>query len=288
MHPSPSLAELQRWMRWALTHPLGVARATAGERLPGLPERFERPSTDALATIAGDARSGRTSEERLSVYGSGYFSRLHGTLQHEYPRLEAALGTAPFRELVATHLLEHPSSSPSLADLGEGLADTLGAHPAGSEAPWLVDLASLERATAEVWLSDAGTAAGWTLSGTEDWEQVRLALTPATRLLRLGWDVAAWAPEHGPPARKPGWLVLWRVEASTGAEWMEDGPGRVLEALDRGAPLGEACELAGSIGLGAEDVTAAFAHWGARGWLTRARDGHSPRDGEPVTWRSAA
>ena len=31
MSASPSLAELQRWMRWALTHPLGVGRATAGE-----------------------------------------------------------------------------------------------------------------------------------------------------------------------------------------------------------------------------------------------------------------
>src|SRR5262245_15333224 len=105
VRPSPSLADLQRWMRWALTHPLGVSRATAGERLAGFPPRFERPGTSALPWIAADTLPGRTALDRLAVYGNGYFARLHGTLQLEYPRLEAALGAGPFRELVAAHLL---------------------------------------------------------------------------------------------------------------------------------------------------------------------------------------
>jgi hypothetical protein len=125
MSPSPSLAELQRWMRWALTHPLGVTRVVAGEQLAGLPERFAEPPARALAAVAGQQVAGRTAVERLSVHASGYFGRLHGTLEIEFPRLAAALGEGPFRSLVAAHLLRRPSTGPSLADLGKGLAETL-------------------------------------------------------------------------------------------------------------------------------------------------------------------
>lgn len=269
MSPSPSLAELQRWMRWALTHPLGVARVVAGEQLAGLPDRFAEPPTRALAAVAGQQVAGRTAVERLSVHANGYFGRLHGTLEIEYPRLAAALGERPFRSLVAAHLLRRPSTGPSLGDLGEGLAETLHAHPASLDAPWLVDLAAVERATAEVWLSDAGEAGRWTLADDENWGQVRLALTPAARLLRLAWDLADWAPDRGRPSDRPGWLLVWRVGAGTGTERLEDGPGALLDALARGTTLGEVCELAGRAGLSAEDVTAAFGHWAARGWLVR-------------------
>ena len=277
MFPSPSLAELQRWMRWTLTHPLGVRRAIAGERLVSLPGRFEPPEVNAVPAISSEASPGRTAEDRLSVYGSGYFSRLHGTLQLEFPRLEAALGEDGFRTLVAAHLLRTPSTSPSLADLGEGLADTLRALPVSGETPWLVDLATLERATAEVWLSGAPGVTGAALDAAEDWEQLRLALAPTARLLPLEWDVAGWEPAAGAPPGRQGRLVVWRVEASTGAEWLDPAPGALLEAVAAERPLGEVGELAAALEMSAAEVTAAFAHWSARGWLVRARP--ASRDG---------
>ena len=271
MHPSPSLADLQHWMRWALTHPLGVARATAGEALSGLPPRFDAPERSALRWIAGDGLRGRTVLDRLAVYGSGYFSRLHGTLELEYPRLARALGEDGFRTLVAAHLLRMPSSSPSLADLGENLASTLRALPAASSAPWLVDLALVERAMAEVWLSGPGGPASAGIDPGEDAALVRLTLAPAARLLRLEWDMTAWEPGCGEPGRDPGWLVLWRVEASTAAERLGPASGAVLEAVANGRTLGEACEIADVLGLTPAEVTGAFGHWSARGWLVRAQ-----------------
>jgi len=201
------------------------------------------------------------------VYGSGYFHRLHGTLELEFPRLAEALGADAFGTLVATHLLRFPSTHPSLADLGESLAETLRTHPSGAKAPWLVDLARIERATAEVWLSDAVTAARWTLSAEDDWEQVRLALAPAARQLGLTWDVCEWRPEQGPPPRREGWLLIWRVEASTMVEFLDPRPGAVLETLADGMSLGSVCALAGSLGMSADEVTQAFGHWTVRGWL---------------------
>jgi hypothetical protein len=269
MQSSPSLADLQRWMRWVLTHPLGADRATGGMQLPGLPERFVEPEARVLASIAGDFIPGRGVADRLSVYASGYFSRLHEALELEYPRLAAVLGAEEFRDLVAAHLLRAPSSSPSLADLGEDLAGTLRACSAGATWPWLVDLAALERATAEVWLSGTSLPPGLTLEDGEDPGSLRLALSALTRLLRTSWDVVDWRPEQALPSPRQGWLVVWRAEASTGVEWLDQAPGEVLDALTRGAHLDDLCELAATLGMSSEHVGTAFGHWAERGWVGR-------------------
>jgi len=268
----PSLAELQRWMRWALTHPLGAERALSGEGSDGLPDRFARPWPDAWPVIASGSGAGRRAVDRMAVYGDGYFTRLRGALELEYPRTAAALGAEGFRALVAAHLLRRPSTTPSLADLGEGLDETARSLPAAAERPWLGDLVSLERAAAEVWLSDAGGVGAWSGGPDEDWAGVCLGLGPAVRLLPVSWNVEDQEPDAA-PERRPGWLVVWRVEASVGLERLEPGPGAVLDALARGTPLGAACELAGALGLSPAEVTAAFGDWAARGWNVRARPG---------------
>ena len=273
MQSSPSLADLQRWMRWVVTHPLGASRAIEGEQLPGLPERFIEPEARALTSIAGDPVRGRGVEDRLSVYASGYFSRLHEALEVEYPRLAEALGPEEFRDLVAAHLLRAPSHSPSLADLGEDLAGTLRACPSGSRWAWLVDLAALERATAEVWLSGPLDLRGWTLEEGEDPDSLRLAFSPLARLVHASWDVVDWRPGQARPAQRQGRLVVWRAAATTGVEWLDQAPGEVLDALSRGARLGELCELAATLGMSAEQVGTAFGHWAERGWVGRGWPG---------------
>jgi len=268
MQRSPSLAELQRWLRWALTHPLGVHRAAAGEHLPRLPARFIEPDARALSFIAGDL-GGRDAAERLSVHGTGYFARLHGTLRLEYPRLAGALGEDEFRVLIAAHLLRAPSRGPSLADVGEDLVETLRLHPGGKERPWLVDLAALERALAEVWLSGPSGKGGPVLEDGEGLGSVALALSPGTRLVSVSWDVAEWRPERGLPSRRSGRLAVWRAGAGTGVEWLEDASGAVLASMSPGARLSELCELAGALGMSSEQVTRAFGHWAGRGWVVR-------------------
>jgi len=88
-------------MRWAVSHPLGIRSVLASVSSAGVPGRFTPPAVSALAAI-----------DRLAVYGGGYFSRLHGALDLECPRLAADLGQEEFRHLVAAHLLRHPSTSP--------------------------------------------------------------------------------------------------------------------------------------------------------------------------------
>jgi Putative DNA-binding domain len=270
VRPSPSLADLQRWMRWALTHPLGVSRATAAERLAGFPRRFEHPGMSVLPWIAADTLPGRTALDRLAVYGNGYFARLLGTLQLAYPRLESALGAGPFRELIAAHLLRRPSTSPSLADLGAGMATTLRESRLAAGSPWVVDLACLERAAAEVWLAGTGPFPPLAPPPGTGWDDARLELSPAVRLLDLGWDVAAWKPGAAPPEAREHLLVVWRTGSSTEVEALETGPGLLLGALADGSSLAEACGIAEFSGLSAESVGVLFSEWTGRGWFARA------------------
>ena len=267
MSRSPSLAELQGWMRWALTHPLGVGRAAGGEQLPGLPRRFDPPAVSVLDAVIADAVPGRGALDRLSVYGSGYFSRLHGTLRLEYPRLEAALGDATFRALAAAHLLRRPSTSPSLADLGDELATTLRGSGLAPDAPWTVDLARLERAAAEVWLSEATALTPLAPPPDGDWARARMVLSPAMRVLDLGWDVADWTPGQGPPCRGEHVRVVWRSEATTAVERLDGAAALLIRALARGTTLAEACAEAGEAGLPAEELTALFSAWAGWGWF---------------------
>ncbi|HEY1906623.1 MAG TPA: DNA-binding domain-containing protein [Myxococcaceae bacterium] len=268
MDRSPSLAELQRWTRWALTHPLGIDRVLSRAPAPRLPERFSEPPASAVGALAGDDVGGRTARDRLAVHSGGYFSRLHGTLAVEYPRLAAALGAEPFRALVAAHLLRNPSSSPSLADLGADLPTALA--DTGLGAPWCVDLARLERALGEVWLSDARPTSALTPPPDCDWEHLRLALSPTLRLLRLDWDVGDWEPGAPPAVPLAHTLVVWRAGGSTGMERLGPGPASLLHALAEGRSLGQACEIASDSRVDAETVSGALSEWACRGWFSGA------------------
>jgi hypothetical protein len=135
--------------------------------------------------------------------------------------------------------------------------------------PWLVDLAALERATAEVWLSGPSERRSLSVEEGEDPGTLRLVLSALSRLLHMSWDVVDWQGGETVPVRRQGRLVVWRVEASTGLEWLDQAPGEVLDALSRGESLGELCELAATLGMSSEHVGTAFGHWAERGWVGR-------------------
>lgn len=269
MLPGPSLGELQRWMRWVITHPAGVTRAMLGVGLPALPPRFEEPSPRLLPLVRGEPGTLTSPEARLSIYANGYFSRLHEALQADFPGLEEAIGPDRFRELVAVHLLAHPSTSPSLADLGEGLPETLAGLPAGAELPWTVDLARLERTVAELWLTKSGPAVVLRPSETIDWAAVRLKLAPTLRLLETAWTVDLWRESRAPLRREVRRLAVWRQEATNVIEPLGLDSWATLQALAAGRTLDEACAVAEAHGTSPSLLLAAFARWVQRGWIAQ-------------------
>lgn len=264
---APSLAEAQRWLRWAITHPGGPEAALGGTFPPGLPARFHLPAAGGAGLVAGEEAPGRRPLDRLAVYASGYFSRLHGALAAEYPGVLAALGPERFREVVARHLLDHPSRSPSLADLGAGLAATLAALPLAAELPWVSELAALERALAEVWLEDAAPAGGEFLPAGADPSELRFRLAPTVRLLELHFSVDRWREDPRLLEASPRRLAVARAGGRLTVSPLTAPGFALLASLAGGATLGEACDAAGALGATAQGVQADLASWATRGWL---------------------
>jgi hypothetical protein len=165
-----------------------------------------RASVDEM--VAGDARL--SAVDRLDIYASMYFVRIHDVLREELARTAAVLGGEAFHALVSDYLQAHPPAHPSLREAGARLPAFLAAHA-------LAELARLERARLEVF--DGPDAAPLTIAALraiapERFGAVRLRLVPAHRLLAGTCTISeTWRAADAtaaPPRAEPETLIVWR------------------------------------------------------------------------------
>lgn len=138
------LREIQWRMFRAITEPLTPsermrARGRDGRSLRKEAEAIIRPN-DRLSSL-----------ERLEIYNRQYWFRLLGNLYDDFPGLEAILGERRFEKLSQAYLLECPSRSHTLRDLGNRLEGWLKKNPefAGDQAALALDMIRLEWANIE-------------------------------------------------------------------------------------------------------------------------------------------
>ncbi|MBI2384643.1 MAG: putative DNA-binding domain-containing protein [Elusimicrobia bacterium] len=218
---------------------------------------------------------------RLSVYGDGYFLRLHEALTSDFPAVRRTLGEYEFRVLVADYLLSNPSRSSSLADLGAALPRFVRSHPLGRKYPFLADLSRLERDAMTRLFADRLLPLDPKTIGNirdEDWARVRLILDPTVLLLKVDWPVERLWRRRELPLKAGGkilrndraqWLLLFRDETwvkvyeISRLEWI------TLRRLKEGARLGAVLARASkSVGVaGAAEVRRWFSSWVARGLI---------------------
>jgi hypothetical protein len=192
------------------------ALVTARDSVAAIAARDPAARAAIDAMVAGDARL--SAIDRLDVYASMYFVRIHDVLRDELPRTAAVLGGAAFHGLVTDYLIVCPPSRPSLREAGARLPDFVAAHARGGERPWLAELARLERARTEVF--DAPDATPVSLAdlravAPERFGELRLRLIPAHRLLANRFTIAP----------------IWRALASEGAASAADAPPAAPETL---------------------------------------------------------
>ena len=89
-----------------------------------------------------------------------YFYRILDALKEDFPATLAVLGADNFHNLVTGYLLEYPPTEPSISYCGRHLADYLRDHPLRDGAPFVADLARLERAVVEVFQGPDARRAG--------------------------------------------------------------------------------------------------------------------------------
>jgi hypothetical protein len=288
-----SLRALQRTMASAVMQPLTASErmsntAPDGKSMRVYASRFIKPN-DRLSSF-----------ERLEIYNRQYWFRVLSSMIEDFPGLRAVLGDRRFEAMSKAYLVDCPSRSFTLRNLGSRLESWLRKHPkwAGPKQALALDITRLEWADIEAFDGKAEPALRPEgLSGAAG-ANLRLKLQPCVRLLDLRYPVDdlllevrkededtdfasnAFQERHkrkrvqAVAKLKPAniFLAVHRVDFSVYFRRIAREEFAILSALERGKTLGQAIEsgFRGS-SLSAEERPARvqewFQNWAALGWF---------------------
>ncbi len=289
-----SLLSIQRAVAKAVMLPLTPAenmrrRAPNGEPMRRYAARFIKPN-DRL-----------TSFERLEIYNRQYWWRLMASMAEDFPGLQAILGNQKFEALCKAYLVDCPSRSFTLRNLGRDLEPWLRKHPsyAGSRQAIALDMVRLEWADIEAF-DEAGdpplNPAGIPKSGGG---KLRLRLQPYIHILSFRYPVDSLVLEikkfnadteflsnafrerkkrkkvQAVAKLKPKsiHLAVHRVDNSVYFRRLDSAEFGLLTAIQKGKTLGHAVSMVfGKRALGnPAQVTHWFQNWANLGWFCAAK-----------------
>jgi hypothetical protein len=266
------LAALQRFMTEAVRLPTPIADdAELARRV----DAFVAPSV-----------RGMRGAQRLDVYREQFWLRHLSSLRDDYPTLEWIIGGRDaFHQLATRYLCACPPRTWNLQKLGADLPSYVAGHPPWSEDVIATEAARLDWAFMEAFDAPDVPAFDPRVLGSapEDaWAAARIGFHPSLSTMALAYpvhelrDAVKEARVGGRPAAEASRVVVWRDPACVlRAVAVEPLAFELLVALDKGAPLGEACEQlarhdASAVGT---RVTEWFQNWTASGWISEIRFG---------------
>ncbi|MGD0929670.1 MAG: DNA-binding domain-containing protein [Candidatus Korobacteraceae bacterium] len=284
------LDHIQHKMFEAIRQPL-----TADE---GMRQRtLDGKSLRAIANEIIKPNDRLTSFERLEIYNRQYWFRILSALSEDFPGLRAVVGDRRFERLAAAYLLDCPSQSFTLRNLGSRLEGWLRAHPEHlvKVEQVALDMVRLEWAeieafdeTAKPQLSEDDLPA----LGPDP----KFELQPHIRLLGLSYpvddlllqvrreeaetDIVSNAVTERTrqtsrrrrlPRAERIFLAVHRFDNSVYFKRIDKEAFTILCALRDGKSLSEAVDAADWSGRPIEDASADvqqwFAYWSAQGWF---------------------
>jgi hypothetical protein len=289
------LLALQRTMSRAVMQPLTKSehmqeKAPGGGEMRAYASRFIKPN-DRL-----------TSFERLEIYNRQYWFRLLSALAEDFPGLRSVLGERQFDAMCKAYIVECPSTSFTLRNLGSKMESWLRAHPkwAGKKQSLALDIARLEWADIEAFDNESKPALRTEDLATADAETLKLELQPYVRLLDFAYPVddlllavrkeeedTDFASNAFSEKRKkkhvravaklksqPIYLVVHRIDNSVYFRRIAPEEFAVLAALGKGKSLAKALEAAFRKSKMPPEEHAAvvqkyFQSWATLGWFCR-------------------
>jgi hypothetical protein len=274
-----TLREIQQRMGNAVMHPL-----TANDQAP------RRLKAEAEAIIKKNDRL--SSLERLEIYNRSYWFRVLDSLVEDFPGVRAIVGVREFHTMSRDYLLQHPSRSFTMRNLGSHFVPWLEANPnrIQSNQQLILDMARLEWAqieafdgaqravvTPEVW-ARAGEDAGLTLQPYIRLVDARHAvddlLLEIKKLEVSNAKVASWRRKRLALIEpEECCIVVHRAEYSVCYRRVEREAFQLLQALQAGDSLGEALEKAFSSSAVPQErwpalVQEWFSLWMNLGWFS--------------------
>jgi len=286
MQNSPSLLEVQNWLRWIITDPRGVecalSRDEVVEKLD--PKRYVEPHPKLLSSFIETPNASRN--ERLSVYAEAYFSRLLEVLENDFATTRRALGDE-FPRVCGAYLELHPSRSPNIENIGARFPTFLRTYSGTSEVPYIHDIADLEWGKIEAFYApDSEKINLDSLRETPEsaWPEATFETDPSVRLMSFDYpiDLLCEIEDDGKfeSARKAlkkerifvliqkqnDWPVVKRVEENQYLVLSSIREGRNLsDILSRLSGLSEVNESTSS------EVMAWFSQWIQSGLISAVR-----------------
>lgn len=260
---APELYSLQKRMATAVMRPL-----TRNEQMRQRDENNHPLRDEADSFIKPNDRL--SSFERLEIYNRQYWFRLFSSFEEDFPGLKSIVGARRFERLMRDYLHTHPSRSFTLRNLGSSLVPWLRENPEYTqpETETAIAMAALEWAHIESFDREQRAPLGAeeiaSLSETSS-----LALQPYLQLVDAPSAIddallAVRDASQGPAvqasnavgihlvrrtrSRKPVpgqiYLAIHRYENSVYYKRLQREDYLLLQAIQQGAPLGEAIEAA--------------------------------------------
>ena len=288
-----ALKDFQRRVAAAVMAPLTRRETMSRRRRDGLD-----PQAEAAGLVTPNDRL--SAFERLEIYNRQYWFRVLSSLADDFPGLRAVLGRARFGRMTRAYLVQCPSTSFTLRNLGARLESWLRDHPAWAQprAALALDMVRLEWAHIEAYdLTDRPAQPAALAAVGED---TRLALQPHVRLVAARYPVdelllavrreeraGALAEDRGAVLRlghlarrmaalppRPVYLAVHRHDLSVYYKRLDPEAYRILAAIQSGATLGAALEAGFADSPMAEADRPAYLHqafqeWARFGWFTR-------------------
>jgi hypothetical protein len=260
-----NLNKLQSLLYRLITAVSGVTEGLAAERDLG--------AGGIGAVVLGDDRL--STEARVDIYANMYFYRILDALREDFPATLAVLGDDNFHNLVTGYILEYPPTEPSISHCGRFLADYLRDHPMRDRAPFVADLAKLERSIAEVFQGRDATSLNpdsLRAIAPGEWPAMKLSLHPSTQILALEWRVSELVravEEHREwkaAEQNAVKVLVWRNHARVYYRDLESPEADAVGAIAQGATFADICDVVASK-AGDDDPVAAINRMLAR-WLS--------------------
>jgi hypothetical protein len=254
----PKLRQIESWF-W---------RSIAGE--PG--------EYDFVPELVAEIEPSRTldSAQRLGVYGDAYLLRLRGLLAEDFPRMAELLGEDGFDSLARRYLKAHPSTEPSVRNVGGAMAEFIG--QLDGMAPWMADLARLEWARVNAFDAPDDkplSAADLAEIDPAAWPQMRLIPVRALEVVDAAWPVdRLWAEEDAAALEPvPTSIRVWRrADFNVVHAPMDANEAAAVGKLLAGTTFAEICQVFDNLGeqQAAEQAGALLLRWLEDGIIARA------------------
>jgi hypothetical protein len=289
-----NLDQVQRQMLHAVQQPLTPDEQSRTHDLAGR-------SMDEIATEIIKPNDRLTSFERLEIYNRQYWFRLLSSMAEDFAGLRGIIGERKFEKLVVAYLIDCPSKSFTLRDLGSRLEKWLKSHQ--EYVPKIeylaVDMVRLEWAEIEAF--DLAEKPRMT---PEDIARLgndpKLQLQPYLQLLGLAYPVnellleirsqaedvdivsnaVAEKVKHSRigriklPKPKRVYLAVHRVDFDVYFKEIEPEAFAILSALQRGETLSEAVAAADWGDRPIDEISTQvqqwFSDWASFGWFCKS------------------